>query len=508
MELRTYWDILWRRKWIIVATTLFTTLAAVIYTLLATPQYTASTTMRVATVGSGEINSRTDIDYTQRLMNTYASIITSKTVARQIRDQIALEYLPQISVELINNTELMRIVAEAPDPEVAQHVADAAANILVVQSQEIYSSSGQTTQEILQKQLEQIETELNAARGDYESELTKTPRDNALIDALNQSISLKERTYATLLDQYDQARLNEALRVNSVSVVEPATLPFGPTRPKPETNIVLGVLVGLIGGVALAFLFENLDTTLYTTEQMEAAAQLPTIGKIPSAKGDLKIARLANGHYPQLEAFRRLRTNILASSDPSETKTVVVTSSRRGEGKSTVSVNLAVTIAQSGRRVVIVDCDMRLPTVHKLLDIPNKRGLTSVLTEEVALEDAIQSCAFARLSVLTSGPLPPNPTELLGSPQMFALIDKLQKEYDFVLLDTPALLSVADAAVLAPIADNVVLIVAQATTRRGDLRTVRQQLTNVNAESIEMVINRVDEDSSTSYYGQDTAVAN
>lgn len=492
MELRQYLDIILRRKWIIIITTAVTTLVVAALTFLATPQYVSSTTIRVATV--------TDINYTQLLMNTYARIATSGTVRTEVRERLNLTSGPVISVELIPGTELMLITAEAPDPAEAQAVANTTADILAAQSRDIYSGTGQTTTEILAAQLVQAEEELNEARAELD-EAVKSNSEDINIDALSQAIQLKERTYSTLLDQYEQTRINEALLANSVSIVEPAYMPGGPSKPRTTLNLVLGVVGGFIAGVALAFLFENLDTTLYTTEQIEDATGLATVGKIPAAKDDLQIARLGNGHYPQLEAFRRLRTNIIPLNTQDEPQVVMVTSAQRGEGKSTVSANLAVTIAQSGRRVVIVDCDMRLPAVHKMYELPNKRGLTSVLTNEVELDEAILYTSFPRLSVLTSGPLPPNPTELLGSQQMALLIEQLKQEFDFVLLDTPALLSVADAAVLAPVADNVIWVVARAQTRKGDIDTVRRQLKNVKAKSVEVVVNRADVASDYTAYG-------
>lgn len=498
MELRNYLEILQRRKWIIIITTVICTALAALFTFLATPQYRSQTTLRVATI--------TNIDYTQLLMNTYARIATSGMVRSELRSQLGLERLPNINVELVPGTELMIITAQAPNPEQAQAIANTAASVLAAQSREIYSGSGQTTTEILAAQLAQAETELADARQQYDLLLSESPDDTTAIDATNQSIGLKERTYSTLLEQYESARVNEALLANSVSVVEPANLPAKPATPRTAMNLALGFLGGLVLGVAIAFVVENLDTRIYTMNQIEAATQLPTVGRIPSSKDDLQIARINNGHYPQLEAFRRLRTNLLMINPEAESAVTMITSAQRGEGKSTVCANLAVTIAQSGRRVIVVDCDMRLPSVHKIFDLPNKRGLTSVLTKEVSLQEAISDSSFPRLQVLSSGPLPPNPTELLGSSQMVALLDELRDEYDFVLLDTPAMLSVADAAVLAPYADKIMWVVSLAMTRRGDIDTVRRQLSNVRVDSIEVVINRAGDSSDYTAYSPESEI--
>lgn len=500
MELRTYLSVLRRRKWIVILGFLLGTAIAVAFTFLSTPQYVASTTVRVATIGGGSFSqARPDITYTERLVNTYSRIITGNKVRRQIMDELSLEKMPIISVQAIPGTELIRLVAEAPDPEDARDIANSAAQILVDENREFYGGgSGQTLQQILGGQLEQAEKALNDARAEYATLLAAVPQDETSVAAAGQALELRERTYTSLLTQYDAARLEETLRANSISIIEEAVTPNRPAKPRPPINIALGMAVGLVTGIALALLAENLDTTLYTAEQIENATQMDMVGQIPASKDDLAIARLGAGHYPQLESFRRLRTNILASSGDSQV--ALLTSAKRGEGKSTVSANLAVTIAQSGREVAVIDCDLRLPTMHKLFDLPNKRGLTSILAGEVSVEDSIQYSAFPRVQVLTSGPLPPNPTELLGSQRMLDLIEQLKTQFDFIILDTPALLSVADAAVLAPAADNVILVVAQAQTRRGDVQTVLRQLANVRVKSMEVVVNRAESNGSYAYY--------
>ncbi|MEZ4515557.1 MAG: polysaccharide biosynthesis tyrosine autokinase [Chloroflexota bacterium] len=507
MELRSYLSVLSRRKWVIILSILLGTAVAAVISFLSTPQYVASTTLRVLTIGGGGsvTDAKPDINYTERLLNTYARILTSNTVRSQLKDELDLDQLPVISVQLIPSTELIRIVAEAPDPEDARDAANAAAQYLIRENQEFYSGgTGQTLQEILQQQLQQASVELENARSDYEQILSESPDNTLAIAAANQALETRERSYNSLLTQYESARLEEAINANAISVVEEATVPKSPAKPRTWLNIALGAAVGLVSGIALAFLLDNLDTTLYTQEQIENATQMMTIGRIPAAKDNMQIARLANGHYPQLESFRRLRTNILATSNgDGGSQVVLMTSAKRGEGKSTVCANLAVTIAQSGREVILVDCDLRLPTAHKFFDLPNKRGLTNVLTGEVTYEEAIQYTTYPRVQVITSGPLPPNPTELLGSQQMIDLIAELREHYDFVLLDTPALLSVADAAVLAPTVDNVILVVAQAQTHRNDVDTVRQQLSNVKVKSMEVVINQAEANGSYAYYEAD-----
>lgn len=504
MELHSYYSILQRRKWIVILSVLLGTAIAIAITFFSTPQYEASTTVRVLTIGSGSITTaRPDIVYTERLVSTYSRILTGDTVREQIKEQLNLAELPDLAVQTIPQTELIRITAEAPDPEDARKIVNTAAEILVTSNREFYSGGGgQTLQQILAQRLTVAEEELARARQDYEAALASNPQDELGVAIARDTLDVREQTYASLLTQYDAARLEETLRANAISIIEPAETPIVPAKPKPIINIALGFVVGLVTGVGLAFLAENLDTTLYTTEQIETTTQLPTVGQIPGSKDELTIARLGSGHYLQMESFRRLRTNILATGEDGS-QVVLLTSAKRGEGKSTVASNLAVTIAQSGREVVIVDCDLRLPNVHKLFDLLNKRGLTNILAGEVVVDEAVQNSSFPRVQVITSGPLPPNPTELLGSQRMTDLIEQLKEKYDFIILDTPALLSVADAAVLAPAVDNVILVVAQSQTRRGDVQTVLQQLSNVRVKSMEVVVNRAEANGSYAYYESD-----
>ncbi|MCB0065332.1 MAG: hypothetical protein KDE19_24575, partial [Caldilineaceae bacterium] len=326
MELQTYLNILWRRKWIVLLITALVTAGAYAYTMMATPTYVSTTTLRVVTIGGDGLNGRPDTAYTQLLMSTYAAIATGNTARAEIARDLDLQERPSVSVNLVRNTELMRIQVEATDPLVAQNVASATAQIVIRESREQYSGDGQSMLDILSRQVKQVEDELNTARQNYDELLSNASGNTAALDAARQSIELKERTYAGLLDQYESARVNEAVRANSVYVVEPANLPRNPSSPQGDVNLALGMLVGLFLGIGLAFLVENLDTRLYSHEQVEAVTHAPVIGEIPRAKDRLQIAYSGNGHTSQSEAFRRLRVNVLAPRTDAAVQTILVTS--------------------------------------------------------------------------------------------------------------------------------------------------------------------------------------
>jgi capsular exopolysaccharide synthesis family protein len=472
----------------------------ILVTLLTEPMYRARTTMRVLSVsGSSGDWIAYDTRQVERLMNTYAEFATSRPVLQELSQRLELEDWPQISVEILTNTELMQISAEARGPIVARDTANALAEIMIAQSRELYTGGGKTAQEILGEQLAQVKTELDDAWVLYEDLIAESPEAADQIAAASRTIELKEETYATLLDQYERNRVREAVLANTLSVIEPAVAPRDPSKPRKELNLALGFVLGLGGGVALAFLVESLDTTLYSVDQIKRTAALPVLGKVPAAGRQAQDA-LFNGSSPQGEAFRRLRTNLFTLDYETPLRTLLFTSAEPREGKSTTVANLAFAVAQSGRQVVAVDAHLRLPTLHKVFGLSNRIGLSSVLEEKTGLEECVQESKVAGVDVITSGPLPTNPAELLSSPQMAKLIERLMREYDMVLLDTPSVLAVTDAAALSRNADGVILIVERAQARQESVRAAAQQLADVKANPIGVIVNRSEPDGTYDYY--------
>jgi polysaccharide biosynthesis transport protein len=500
MELQEYAAILWRRKWVIIAALLMTEIVVILATFKTTPVYTASTMLRIVTSPTGSVN-YTDYMYAERLMNTYVKLATTKPVLDNLRQQLGLDYLPSIGVDIISGTELLQIQVEEPNPVLAAQVANALADILVSQSVELYTGSGESSLDILSEQLKEMENELNQARKVYTDLVAKDPNDAVNIQSAKQSVDSKQQIYNAILEEYERARINAALREKSISVVEPSVPPSSPSRPNPMINIILGSLVGLLGGVGLAFLFENLDTTLYTPEQIEKVTKLPLLGTIPTIDARENFISM-NGNTSYIDAFRRVRSNLTTLLQDSPCKTILVTSSEPGEGKSTLLTNLAYVMAQAGRKVVVIDGDLRRPTVHKIFKLPNEQGLSNVLCQKIDIEEVLQNYELPGVSIVTSGPLPPNPADLLGSEEMVGLKNRLRKKYDLVLIDSPAILSVSDAISLIPSVDGVILVASRSYSRRESVLNGCKQLADVNAHILGVVVNRVSK--KRDYYYEDT----
>jgi tyrosine-protein kinase len=275
-----------------------------------------------------------------------------------------------------------------------------------------------------------------------------------------------------------------------VSLVEPALTPSQPVRPRTKLNVALGLVLGLMLGVGLAFLREFLDRSVKNPEELEAAAGAPVVGTIPpfrAAKQPIPVA--AEPRTPAAEAFRKLRTNFAFLGVDRESLCCVVTSPAAAEGKSTVVANLAIALVQAGQRVVLVDADLRKPRLHRLFGLPQRVGTTTVLLDQVDVLDALQRPDPGLPAVLTSGQLPPNPSELLGSRRMEQLLQELRGAFEVVLVDCAPLLPVTDPMVVSRFADGVLLIARAGTTTRDQAQAARAACVKAGATVFGTVLN-------------------
>jgi polysaccharide biosynthesis transport protein len=302
-------------------------------------------------------------------------------------------------------------------------------------------------------------------------------------------------------------------------------VPLAPSKPDIPRNLALGLVLGLVGGVALAFLLEALDNTVRTPDQVELISQLPSLGIIPASSSTMSADKalpkgtstalatrnarpneigLVSHNRPKseiAEAYRALRTSILLSSIGQVPKVLLMTSALPQEGKTTTSVNTAIVLAQKGGKVLLVDADMRRPSVHQTLKIRNRTGLSTLLTGSSMMEDVVTtSPVLPNLFVIPAGPPPPHPAELLGSSVMQGFIDRWRTEYDHIIIDTPPVLSVTDAVLLSVQADAVILVIRSAKTTKDALRRSRDILAQVNARVMGVVVNAIDLHSPDAYY--------
>ncbi len=326
---------------------------------------------------------------------------------------------------------------------------------------------------------------------------------------LKRDVQTNQGLYDGVLQRMKEAQVAAGLRASNIRVVDPSEVPQGPAKPRVKLNLALGFMLGLGLGVGLAFVQEYLDNTLKTPEEVESLLRLPSLGILPSfhlngaAKGgNGKLATLdadGNGagglaiqkNTASLEAFRSLRTSILLSANPVP-KLLLVTSALPGEGKTTTTVNLGATLASLGSQVVIVDCDMRRPSCHRTTGVRNSPGFVQCLTGRVELAEAILPVPkVPNLFVIPCGPIPPNPAEVLSSPLTGQMLRRLQSKFEYVLVDSPPLMNVADSRILATLTDAVVLVTRAYETPYEVVRRARGLLYGAGARILGVALNDV-----------------
>lgn len=497
----SYFSVIWKRKWIILLTTLVTSLIVAVGTLQMPPTYTAEALLRLLPYGFDAVD-YSELQYSTRLANSYIQVAESDIVTDRVRQNLGLTELPDYQLEILNNTDLMRLTVKANDPVLAQEVANEMADVLIDQDQVAYQSVGQLAEEILQDELNSLQAELDELDAQYRNLVAQVPVPTERIAQLSRQIDEKQSVYDRVLDTYTQARVSQALQSNVITIVQRATVPTEPSGPNLLINLLVGMGAGLVGGVALAFIFERGDDKLYSSKQAESVTNLTAIGKIPRLER-VQRDRLLNDHSIQSEAFRHLRTQLYSLAKSQGLKTILLTSAEPEVGKSTVTANLAYYIAQSERDVLVIDADMRRPKLDKLLNVPNDYGLSNVLAGEIPVSEAIVKTDVPHLYVLPSGRSDDNPAELLSGGQIERMLDELRDRYSMILLDTPPFLAVADAAILAPMVDGVALVLMLTQSSEEAVIDTREQLANVNAHLMGVVINRADEDNSYRKYRYD-----
>lgn len=322
-----------------------------------------------------------------------------------------------------------------------------------------------------------------------------------MLARLNREREMAEAAYKELESERRQLAIRQKAWRDSAQIIQPAAVPLSPIRPRKTLNLMFATLMGLCLGVSMAFLQEFLDDRVNSPEDAERTVGLPVLGYIPMmSDGQERLMTELPAQSLISESYRGLRSSIGFASVDEPIRTLVVTSSNKGEGKSLTSVNLAIAMALERRRVILVDADLRRPNLHRLLKVEQSPGLSDLLVDRVPVEDALQRTAIEGLQVITSGPRPPDPAELLNSMRMSELIKQLSKMADMVIFDTPPCLPVTDAQVLATKVNGVVLVLEVGEAKKAALRHVKGLLDQARARTLGLVLNKIGQGASQGYY--------
>ena len=510
MELRQYASVIWKWLWLIVLATVVAATSSWLAVKDQPPIYQTTTTLMI-----GQTIEKVDPNYadfytSERLGQTYSELIKREPILKAAARTLGFEdqwrsLQDQVAVNLIPGTQLMEITVTDTDPQRAKLIADELANQLLQITQA--SRPQDKNREFIEQQAASLPPKIDAAQQEIqklEAELSEAFSARQIqdiqtrINTLEGQINNWQATFA----QY-QLLLGDT-GVNVLTVIEEAAVPTSPMGPQRLMQVGLAAAIGMVLAVGAAFLIEYLDDSLKTPEEVGKTLGLTTVGAITRISGDSPPERLVTARHPKSpisEAYRAMRTNLQFSSLDRPLRSLVVTSPSPVEGKSTTLSNLGVVMAQAGKSVVLVDSDLRRPMLHKIFQVPNKEGLTTVLLEDEPLLDGrLQETSVENLRLLTSGPLPPNPSELLGSQRMRDLIERLEAEADVVIFDTPPALPVTDAVVLASQTDGVLLVTDAGKTRRSAALRALESLRQVGANVVGAALNRLSARSSGGYY--------
>jgi non-specific protein-tyrosine kinase len=553
MELRQIFGIVWKWIWLVTLAVVIASTSSFLASKAATPLYRTKTTLMIGRTIQNPQPNTMDLYASQQLAYTYIQLAKREPVLKGAIQSLGLNMnwqalAGQVSASNIPQTQLLEISVVDSDPYRAKVLADAVAQQLILLSPSSENKGDTEELAFTKAQLDDLKSKIENAQKELtrlRQELDASNSARQIQDLQNQiflqdsKISGWQNTYSQLLLTYQGGD------VNTISVVEEASIPTYPFSPNTKMNVLTAAAIGLVLAVGGAFLIEYLDDTIKNPEDVTRTTNLPTLGAVPIIEGDdysKKLIAVNDPLSPIVESFRILRTNLQFSTVDHQVQTMLVTSPGPSEGKSISLANLAVVLAQSGLSVIVVDTDLRRPTIHKIFDLPNRHGLTDALlhikntsdkmqpdrvtaTPSLAsfsgnpalnntispiqpasdqsemqpaivvasqeVTDYIQDTSVENLRVLTTGPLPPNPAELLGSERLGFLIETLKKHADLLLFDSPPNLVVADAAILSARMDGVIIVHDVGRTRTSEARRAVEELRRGQARLLGVILNRI-----------------
>lgn len=506
MELRDYLNVIRARKAAIIQAVLIVTLTALVVSLVQPKTYLGEARVLVQEKDAGaalfgqvlpELSSQPE-----RALQTQVQIMQLRPLAEAAIRKLNLgetpkELLSRVQVSAVGQTNLVTIRVQDTSPDRAAEIANALAEEYVTWSKESKRESLRAASAEVDRRLQVTKEEI--------LELGRRIKAEGRSDDVAAELQIATGAYTTLAEKLEQLRINEQLEIGSGRVVSTAVEDPVPIAPKPARNSVLGGLVGVVFGVGMAFLLEYLDSTIKSTEEAEKVFGAPVLGIVPMERFDKGVKRqltiIDSPGSAAAEAYRVLRNSLDFVNFEHNLKTIMVTSATPREGKSTVSANLATSLAQAGKKVVLVSCDFRRPTTDQFFAVNNMIGLSDVLLGTHSLKAALQKTSDEGLLVLGAGKMPPNPSELLASAKMCDLIESLKEWADWIVVDTPPVLAVADPISVARWVDAVLMVSKAGESTREAAGKAVELLGKVGARIIGVAVWGLDETKGQPGYG-------
>ena len=487
MTLRDYWQVVLRRKWFIVVAVAATVIPAVALSVAQDPIYVGEARMLLQSKpGESLFGNDVVVADSDRVVANEIQVLEGDVVLDKVREQLGLaDDPPEVDGTADADTDVVAVKVRSGDPDTAAALANAyvvayttVKRELAVQGLADAGTELQSKVNDLQGQIDALDAQI-AATDDADAKAVLNTQRTKLVD-----------TQSVFRTRLDQVQVDAALTTGSAQLIQPASVPDDPVEPTPARTAALAVLVGLLLGLAAAFLVDHLDDSIRTPADVaKLGAGLSVLGIVPvDPPPDHRPIALSRPADPAVEAYRSLRTSVQFIGFERDTQVIEVTSAVPGEGKTTTASNLAVVLSQTGSSVVLVDADLRKPRVHELFAITTSTGLTDVLLGD-SIDGALQ-IVDENLSVLIAGRVPPNPSEMLSGSRMANLVASLKSRFDYVVIDTPPVLPVSDAVALSRHVDGVLVVAQSRRTSLPQLRHALANLERVSAPVLGIVLNR------------------
>jgi polysaccharide biosynthesis transport protein len=495
MELIDYLAIIRRWSWLLILGFIVGSLIGVLICLFQPPIYQASTRILVMRPPQEQV---TDYTYLtdQQSVDTYIQLATTQPVLAAASAKLGFSIDPkQISVQQVLATQTIKLTVQDGDAKRAADIANKLVQALIAQNQVIQAGRYASTQQNIQAQIKEVQAQI----AQTQSQIGKSASAGSTTSSqLQSTLQLYQQTDTNLLNNLEDIRLAQLQNTPDIVQIESAAVPTSPLWPRPVIDIGLSAIFGLLLAGGVGFLIDYFDDKIRTPEDIEHILGLPVLGYIRDMRNlrnqvdDLHVL-----HYPRTpvaEAYRSLRTNLEFTNVDGPLTKILITSPGPAEGKTSVSINLAAIIAQEGKRVLLIDADLRRPRIHSILKISNQVGLTTLFRGRLPLSSVMrQLIGSPGFYVITSGKPPPNPTELLASARMNQILEEASRQVDIIILDSPPSL-VADSQVLATKVDGVLLVIQPRSTHADIALAALEQLNLVKARTLGVVLNRIPND--------------
>jgi polysaccharide biosynthesis transport protein len=504
MTIKDFINPLLKWWWLLVIATAVAGISSYYATKPLPPVYQARSTLIVGGAISDLNPDGNQVRISIQLAEAYATMAARDEIRNKTMAALGLTRLPEYSVRALPNLQMIDIAVIDTNPQRAQAVANELANQLVLISPTSSQQQDEVRRAFVESQLDALQGEIQTTNESLllkQEELLDASSAVQISDIQNEINGLQiklnslQSTYGTYLSNTQRGA------INTLSIIEPASLPSWPIGPNKPVIILLVSAIGFVLAGSAAHLLEYLDKTLKTPDDVSRVLSLPVIGFIGEMERKKSEVDYV-AHQPRspiAESFRTLRTNIEFASVDKPVRTILITSADTEDGKTTVATNLGIIMAQGDKKVVILDADLRRPNIHKSLSINGQPGLTDVFRDKVNVFDAMRNWKDRKVSVVTAGTPPPNPSELLSSRRMDQVLSSLQEVADIVVIDGPPIL-VSDAVILASKVDAVLLVIRPGQTREDVAKALLQQMKRAGANMIGVVLNRVPRSGAEGYY--------